>query len=256
MFTVKDYSLKNLYFVLLLISLALGTLHAQQTRRQTYTVRGEILSLVDGLPLPNIRVYLKGTDYNAVSDSAGVFRIKGVPAGAYDVIAKYPDFDATILKDVVVPPPARKSFVFNLEPAEATAPLPYYDKPAPDSLGYLEGLIKVEIDAYNTSLEKGYLLLRAVVAGDPRQTFIYPQKWKILPVDDQSFRFKFFIPKGKSYRLYLIWQEKREAYVSDRIVDVLRALDNPQAALVFDLSSNASISDIRYAFDLSKVMEF
>ena len=256
MFTEKDCSLKRLYLVLLLIGLTLGTLQAQQPGRQTYTVRGEILSLVDGLPLANIRVYLKGTDYNAISDSAGVFRINGVPAGTYDVIAQYPDFDATILKDVAVPPPAKKSFVFNLEPAEKATPLPYFDKPAPDTLGYLEGEIKVKIDSYNTSLENGHLLLRAVVAGDLRQGFIYPQKWKILPVDDQNFRFKFFLPKGVSYRLYLIWQEQREAYVSDRIVDVRRAQDNPQAALVFDLSSRASITGIRYAFDLSKVMAF
>ncbi|MFQ5633432.1 MAG: hypothetical protein ACE5I1_32090, partial [bacterium] len=122
--------------------------------------------------------------------------------------------------------------------------------------GYLEGEIKVKIDSYNASLEKGHLLLRAVVAGDLRQGFIYPQKWKILPVDDQSFRFKFHLPKNKTYRLYLIWQEVQEAFVSDRIVDVLRAQDNPQAALVFDLSMRASISGIQYAFDLSQVMEF
>ncbi|MFQ5628681.1 MAG: carboxypeptidase-like regulatory domain-containing protein, partial [bacterium] len=126
MFNEKDKNHAALFLVLLNICTFAVFAQAQQPGRQTYTVRGEILSLVDGLPLANIRVYLKGTDYNAVSDSAGVFVIKGVPTGTYDVIAKYPDFDATILKDVIVPPPARKSFVFNLEPAEKATPLPYF----------------------------------------------------------------------------------------------------------------------------------
>lgn len=248
MFAVKDYKIRFLFLTLLQLGIATQFLFAQQPTRQTYTVRGEILSLVDGLPLANIRVALKGTDYQAVSNSAGVFEVKGVPAGTYDVIAKYPDFDATILKDVIVPPTAQKSFVFNLEPAEQTKPLPYIDSPAPDSLGYLEGEIIVNIDAYNASLENGNLVLKGVVVGDSRFGYYYPQKWKILPVNDQNFRFKFYLPRGKSYRLYLVWHETQEAFLYDRIIDVIRAPENPKAALTFDLSAQSKISGIRYSF--------
>jgi hypothetical protein len=248
MFTVKDYTIKFIFLAMLQLGAATQLIFAQQPSRQTYTVRGEILSLVDGLPLANIRVALKGTDFQAVSNSAGVFEIKGVPAGTYDIIAKYPDFDATILKDVIVPPPAKKSFVFNLEPADGAKPLPYVDSPAPDSLGYLEGEIGVNIDAYSAALENGNLVLKAIVVADPRHSYFYPQEWKILPVSDQIFRFKFYLPKGKSYRLYLVWQETQEAFLFHRILDVIRAPENPKAALVFDLSAQSKISGIRYAF--------
>lgn len=249
MFKVKDKTPAFALFILLSMMICVQSAFAQQTNRKTYTVRGEILSLVDGLPLANIAVYLKGTDHSAYSDSNGVFEIKGVPAGTYDVIAKYPDFDATILKGVAVPPPAKKSFVFNLEPANNSRPLPYLTSPPPDSLGLIEGEIRVKIDAYSAAMENGRLLLKAAVAGDMRQGYLYPQKWKILPVDDQNFRFKFYLPKGKSYRLYLIWQEAREPFVYDRIIDVVRASDNPQAALLFDLSGR-SIRSVRYTIDL------
>lgn len=230
---------------ILCVAILLGShmAYGQVQEGKTYTVRGEILSLVDGLPLSNIAVFLKGTDYTAHSDSNGVFEIKKVPAGVYDVIAKYPDFDATILKGVAVPPSAKKSFVFNLEPADNSKPLPYLNSPPPDSLGFIEGEIKVQIDAYSAAMDNGFLLLKAAVAGDLRQGYIYPQRWKILPVNDQNFRYKFYLPKGKSYRLYLIWQETREAYLYDRILDVVRAKDNPQAALVFDLREGNSRGD-------------
>ena len=251
---VKDDRLFQALITILLAALLSTPADAQTARRQTYTVRGEILSLVDGLPLPNIRVYLKGTEYSAISDSNGVFEIKGVPAGVYDVIAKYPDFDATILKDVAVPPTAKKSFVFNLEPATAAKSLPFVDRPAPDSLGYLEGELTVRIDAYSPTLEQGYLQLRAAVAGDIRQGYLYPQQWKILPVDDQRFRFKFYVPRGKRYRLYVIWREAREAYIADRIVDVFRAPNDPKAAAIFDLRARRLRTGIRYSVDLSSLL--
>lgn len=247
----KNSALLTMTSLLLLCSQVMG----QIPTRQTYTVRGEILSLIDGLPLPNIEVYLKGTNYSAISDSNGVFQIKGVPAGTYDIVAKYPDFDATILKDVVVPPPARKSYVFNLEPVAATRSLPYVDRPAPDTLGSLQGEITIRIDAYSKDLERGYLQLRATVVGDLRQGYLYPQEWKVLPVDDQRFRFRFYLPKGKRYRLFLIWREPKDAYTVDRIVDVVRSEKDPSSAIVFDLRTQSMYTGIHYQVELSSLLQ-
>lgn len=231
-------------------------LHAQKHAQQTYTVRGEILSLVDGLPLANITVYLKDTEFTAVSDTGGVFAIKGVPAGVYDVVAKYPDFDATILKNVEVPPRSRKDFVFNLEPTNGASSLPYLDRPAPDSLGYVQGEVSVAIDTFKTGFENGRLLLRAAVAGDITMGYLYPQEWKLLPVKEQRFRFKFYLPKGKRYRLYLIWRERREAFTVDRIIDVIREPGRPNTAAIFNLQALGSVSGIRYRVGSAVVAKF
>ncbi|HEX8211875.1 MAG TPA: carboxypeptidase-like regulatory domain-containing protein [Longimicrobium sp.] len=44
----------------------------------------------EGAPLPGARVFLSGTSFEAVADSAGSFRIEGVPAGEYTVSFTHP----------------------------------------------------------------------------------------------------------------------------------------------------------------------
>lgn len=220
---------------------------AQGTSVQTYTVRGQIFSMIDGLPLANIQVNLKGTDLSGVTDATGTFSIRGVPPGTYDIVAKYPDFDAVVLKNVSVPPRTGQSFVFNLEPQNGPTPLPFVDSRVPDSLGFVQGEVNVRIQAYDSRFESGRLVLRAVPAGDANIAYVYPAGWKLLPVQEQRFRFKFYLPEGKQYRLQLVWQEEQEAYLAERVVDEVR-----QPAQ-FDLRQRKSISDVLIDFDSSRI---
>lgn len=223
------------------------------TQPTTYTVRGQVLSLLDGLPIADIEVYLKGTTLHATSDSNGVFVIRGVPPGAYDVVAKYPDFDATILQNVQVPPRAQQTFVFNLEPKTTQKPLPFLDVAPGDSLGVLEGSVEVKIDTFKSHYQDGFLVLRATVAGNLTTSYVYPQKWRLLAVHEQDFRFKFFLPRDKVYRLYLVWQEASSTSIAERIVEVARKSDTPQEAALFDLQTQQIHSQIRIMFDTEKL---
>ncbi len=218
-------------------------LEAQNVPR-TYTVRGQILSLTDNLPIPGIEVYLKGTEYTAVTDSLGNFSISGVPPGIYDVIARYPDFDATVLRGVQVPPRARQEFVFNLQPREKPEPLPFIDMQPSDSLGILEGTVVARIDTFKSYFKEGYLQLKAVRRGDLTLSYYYPVRWDVLPVAEQEYRFRFVLPRGEVYHLYVVWKAESPAYIEERILDVARRPENPRAVRHFDLRQNEHLRDI------------
>ncbi len=226
----------------------------QNGQGRTYTVRGQILSLVDNLPLANIQVQLSGTDFTGVTNEGGQFEIKGVPRGEYDVIAKYPDFDVTVLRNVQVPPQSRQEFVFELDPVEDAEPLPYTDViDLPDSLGAIEGEIIANLEQFSASLGNGQVILKATVAGNLTKGFLYPKKWKLLPDKEQTFRFKFVLPKGEKYRLYLVWQETKDTYIEDRIIDVVRAAASQNQAALFDLTVRDEYKDVSYTLDVKKI---
>ncbi|HHL72338.1 MAG TPA: carboxypeptidase regulatory-like domain-containing protein [Bacteroidetes bacterium] len=220
-----------------------GVLPAQNLPR-TYTVRGQILSLTDNLPIPGIEVYLKGTEYTAVTDSMGNFSISGVPPGVYDVIARYPDFDATVLRGVQVPPRARQEYVFNLQPRQKPAPLPFIDMEPSDSLGILEGTVIARIDTFKSYFKTGYLQLKAVKRNDLTRSYYYPVQWDVLPVAEQEYRFRFVLPRGQTYHLYVVWRSETPAYIEERILDVARKPENPRAVRRFDLRDEEHIRDI------------
>lgn len=248
--------MKPLTIASLLLAAGMLLHEAPAHAQRTYTVKGQVFSLVDGLPLPDIRVALKGTTFAGVTDSTGTFRIRGVPPGTYDVIAKYPDFDATILRGVRVPPATQKAFVFNLEPAREVAPIPLKSVvDVPDSLGLLEGVIHVRIDTFRTSLERGHLVLKAVVKGNLLESYTYPQHWTLLPQEQQYMRFRFFVPVGQEYRLYLIWQEKKDDFLRERIVDVARDPRDAQRAATFDLRTRREIRNVDISFDANLIHE-
>ncbi|MDQ7062609.1 MAG: carboxypeptidase regulatory-like domain-containing protein [candidate division KSB1 bacterium] len=223
---------------------------ASAQRPQTYTLRGQIVSLVDGLPLPGIRVQLKGTSLSAVTDSTGTFVIRKVPQGAYELVAKYPDFEATILKNILIPPRKRQSFVFTLNPVTQPPPLPLSPDELADSLAVLEGRVRVVIDTFRTCYEKGWLVLKAVVAGRIIESYLYPQRWRLLPAPELEFRFLFVVPAGKIYHLYLLWQEEGKGFLKETILHVFRQRD---LARRFDLKQSRHISDIRETINLSKI---
>ena len=247
--------IRPLALVMLTVGLWLGwqpeSLPAQSPR--TYTLKGQILSLLDGMPLPGISVYLKGTSLTAVTDSAGVFRIRRVPPGTYDLVAKYPDFEATILRGINIPPKARKSFVFTLQPEKEVAPVPLIDSVKVDTLGWLEGQVNVRIDTFYQVFEEGWLVLKAMVAGNITESYIYPRLWKLLPVEEQHFRFKFFLPTGKKYRLYLIWRQESGGIIRENIVEVARHPQHPGRARLFDLTNRRSLTGITVNLESAKI---
>jgi hypothetical protein len=100
----------NVVAALLLLGLCTAsTLQAQLKLPRTYTIRGQIFSVLDNLPIPNVQVVLKGTELGAKTDSTGVFEIHKVPPGIYDLVAKYPDFDAVILSGIEIPPKTQRT---------------------------------------------------------------------------------------------------------------------------------------------------
>lgn len=228
-----------------------GVAQAQKTR--TYTLRGQILSLIDGLPIPNISVYLKGTTLSAVTDSQGVFQIRRVPPGTYDLVARYPDFEATILKGIDIPPRQPRSFVFTLRPERETADLPLITPANTDSMGWLEGRVHVRIDTFRSDFESGWLELKAVVAGKLTESYVYPRRWRLLPVQEQDFRFKFFLPVGKRYHLYLVWRAERPGLIAEYLVDVARLPDNAKVVRTFDLSQSRYHPGIVITLDASRI---
>ncbi len=215
--------------------------------KQTYTVKGQVLSLTDELPLAGIKVILKGTDFGAQTDSLGVFRFSGVPRGVYDIVAKYPDFDATILKNVAIPPATKKDYIFNL--TSNNNPLPYVDTKLDGELGLLKGFVHARIDTFKSLFAEGRLLLRATRAGELTRAYIYPRYFEILPVSQQDFRFRFYLPRGQKYHLYLIWQMEKKNYVFEQILDVARDEIDPAKAKVFDLGEMAQMGNINFSLN-------
>ena len=228
--------------------LAATVVRAQINPVRTYTIRGQVFSVLDNLPIPNVQVFLRGTDLGATADSTGVFEIHRVPPGIYDLVAKYPDFDAVILSGIEIPPKTQRTYIFNLNPLASTEPLPYLDLESSDSLGVLEGTVNVKIDTFRAAFKEGWLNLRAVVIDRATEAYVYPVKWRILPAEEQQFRFKFFLPRGQSYRLYLVWQSERKGSIAEKIVDVARVPGKPNVAARFDLGTNERIGDIVFDF--------
>jgi CarboxypepD_reg-like domain/TonB-dependent Receptor Plug Domain len=74
--------MKKLYFTLLLFSMLSTTLFAQ-----TGTITGKVLDVSTHKPLPLVTVAVQGTTIGTNSDDNGVFVIKNVPPGIYNVIA-------------------------------------------------------------------------------------------------------------------------------------------------------------------------
>ena len=65
----------------LALVLTLGT-RAQTPAPATGTIEGRVKNAVSGDYLNNARVSLKGTEFVALTDESGTFRLAGVPAGA------------------------------------------------------------------------------------------------------------------------------------------------------------------------------
>ncbi|MCA9733985.1 MAG: carboxypeptidase regulatory-like domain-containing protein [Deferribacteres bacterium] len=239
----------SLFTMVLFFFIATYNVHAQQER--TYTVKGKILSLTDGLPIKSIKVVLKGTDFSAETDSNGTFRIVGVNRGVYDIVAKYPDFDATVLKDVAIPPTEKKDYVFNLTSNDHF--LPYADQAIDENLGLLQGTVHVKIDTFKNFFSDGRLILRAAKAGELTSSYLYPRHFEILPVTEQDFRFQFYLPRGQKYHLYLLWQRENNAYVFEQIVDIARDEFDAASAKQFDLKKRSEFSQIKFSLHTDKL---
>ncbi len=69
--------------------------------RRTGTLAGQVYDSVHARPLAGARVYLSGTIYAATADSAGRFRIGGVPAARYALAFDHPAMDSLPVR----PPP-------------------------------------------------------------------------------------------------------------------------------------------------------
>ena len=243
--------MKNRIVLIAIIGLLMFPLSSSAQKETTFTVKGQIYSLIDQLPMPGVEVFLKNTEYSAVTGDDGIFRIQGVPRGIYDVMAKYPDADALILKDVAVPPSMNKEFVFNLMPTTPSIPYETIDTPA--DLGLLSGTVAVKIDTFRSDFNDGRLMLKATKVGNITEAFIYPVTWSLLPVVEQDFRFLFNVPKGEKYRLFLVWQNEHEKFIDEQIVEVAREARNSDAARIFDLTELNQINEIRIQFDARKI---
>ncbi|HEX8317743.1 carboxypeptidase regulatory-like domain-containing protein [Longimicrobium sp.] len=66
-------------------------------------VAGVVFDSAQGAPLPGATVALVGTPYSAHTDSAGAFRIAGVPAGRYEVAFTHPRVDSVGRRVAAVP---------------------------------------------------------------------------------------------------------------------------------------------------------
>ncbi|MSU67565.1 MAG: hypothetical protein CK548_06580 [Opitutia bacterium] len=76
------------------LSLALthGT-RAQTPAPATGTIEGRVKNAVSGDYLNNARVSLKGTEFVALTDESGTFRLAGVPTGAATLCVRFAGFD-------------------------------------------------------------------------------------------------------------------------------------------------------------------
>jgi TonB-dependent receptor len=69
---------------------------------QSGQVRGQVTAQSDGDYLPGAQITLEGTGLGAVTDRNGFYRIEGVPAGSYTVVATYLGYE-DFRADVTVP---------------------------------------------------------------------------------------------------------------------------------------------------------
>ena len=76
----------------LALVLTLGT-RAQTPAPATGTIEGRVKNAVSGDYLNNARVSLKGTEFVALTDESGTFRLAGVPAGAATLRVRFAGFD-------------------------------------------------------------------------------------------------------------------------------------------------------------------
>ena len=203
------------------------------------------------MPISGIEVLLSGTDFKIRTDSLGMFRFTGVPRGIYDIVAKYPDFDATILKSVAIPPATKKDYIFSL--TSNNNPLPYADAGQNGELAVLRGEVVAKIDTFRTFFRDGRLLLRASPVGNLAKAFLYPRYFEILPVAEQNFRFQFYLPQGEQYHLYLLWQLEKDNLVFEQIVDVARDELDPAKAKIFDLAKTKQMANIKFLLKTNKL---
>ena len=74
------------------LALTLGT-RAQTPTATTGTIEGRVKNAVSGDYLTNARVSLKGTEFVALTDESGTFRLAGVPTGAATLCVRFAGFD-------------------------------------------------------------------------------------------------------------------------------------------------------------------
>lgn len=63
------------------------TFHARQPQAQTGTVLGQVRDASTGEPVSASDVVIEGTQFNALTDDSGQYRIREVPAGTYTITA-------------------------------------------------------------------------------------------------------------------------------------------------------------------------
>ena len=103
------------------LGLLLNGLHHIGAQSPTQTLRGAILDADTRQPLPGATLRLLGTEYGAVADSLGRFRLEGVPVGRYQAEASYVGYERLLLPEILLE--AGKEVVLRLELRPAAAQL-------------------------------------------------------------------------------------------------------------------------------------
>ncbi len=65
-------------------------------------LRGRVLSAVSGQPVAGAKILVLKSERETLSDSAGRFRVDSLASGAYDLLVRHPDFEAALIRNVIL----------------------------------------------------------------------------------------------------------------------------------------------------------
>jgi len=82
----------NFFMLLPVVKIGSELVPIPVTGVTTGNLAGNIENFVNGAKLADVAIALEGTNYSAVSDSAGQFNFADLPAGVYNVRASHPDY--------------------------------------------------------------------------------------------------------------------------------------------------------------------
>lgn len=101
-------------FIIIIVILEFTTfLFAQPSER--FVLEGFVYDDETEQPLQGANVFLNGTTFGSATDSAGYFKITGIPPGNYTLIASIIGYESS-RRELLIVKPIDKSFEFNLKP--------------------------------------------------------------------------------------------------------------------------------------------
>ncbi len=93
----------------------------QSKEKSVVRISGQVVDKTTRLPLENVNVFIANSMMGAATDKDGNYMIKGVPAGAYEIVASMMGYRVQKLR-LQLTEPIEKQFNFKLQPIVLQAP--------------------------------------------------------------------------------------------------------------------------------------